>query len=143
VVSSSVLPLVLLEGVNYELIMRSRKRKGRAGATESGMAKPTQELWDAGMRQIWDHPAIPVDIAKALGMTLGNAVTESVQDEYARHFAAGWTGWALRATMAALAEHDDELPVPGRGNPSSKPGQAFLTGRALVIMAGQGLMTGT
>lgn len=143
VVSSSVLPLVLLEGVNYELNMRSRKRKGRA-ATETGMAKPAPELWDAGVRQIWDHPAIPVDIAKALGKTLGKAVTESVQDEWARPFAAGWTGWALRAAMAALAEHDDELPVPGRGEPSSMPGKAFLTGRALVIMAGQGLiMPGT
>ncbi len=141
VVSSSVLPLVLLEGVNYELIMRSRMPKGRAGTTELGMANPTRELEDAGMRQIRNHPAISPDITKALGKALADAVTESVQDQSARRFAAGWTGWALQAAMAALAEHDDELPVPGRGAPSSMPGQAFLTGRAIVIMAGQGLTT--
>jgi hypothetical protein len=37
--------------------------------------------------------------------------------------------------MIAMAEHDDDLPVPGREDPSSLPGEAFQVGRGLVVSA--------
>lgn len=70
---------------------------------------------------------------------LRDVVTSSVSDVRARPTAAAWTGWALAASMHVMF-HDRALPVPGRGDPSSKAGRAYRIGRGLVITAALDVM---
>jgi hypothetical protein len=131
---SSVLPLILLDGVSHDLIRHSPKQKNR-GKPGQGMASPGAELHTAITRQIWETYTAPQEITKPLGSALRTAVTESVSDDWTRPFAARWTSYALHAAMIAMAEHDDDLPVPGRRDPSSPPAKAFQVGRGLVVSA--------
>jgi hypothetical protein len=131
---SSVLPLILLDGVSHDLIRHSPKRKNRDKPGQ-GMVHPGLELAAAFTRQIWETYTPPPEITKPLGEALRKAVTDAVSDDWTRSFAGSWTSYALRAAMVAMAEHEDDLPVPGRGDPSSLPGKAFQVGRGLVVSA--------
>jgi hypothetical protein len=131
---ASVLPLILLDGVSHDLIRHSPKRKNRDKPGQ-GMVKPGRELETAVTRQIWETYSAPQEITKPLGTALCKAVTDTVSDDWTRPFAASWTSYALHAAMIAMAEHNDDLPVPGREDPSSLPGKAFQVGRGLVVSA--------
>jgi hypothetical protein len=139
VVSSSLLPVVLCEGINSGLIERARKAEvllGRGMGSNVGSPEPSADLVSASRFQEAEAGMlmIPADMRKALGKTLRDAVTSSVSDIRARPTAAAWTGWALAASMHVMF-HDPALPVPGRGDPSSKAGHAYQIGRGLVISA--------
>jgi hypothetical protein len=142
VVSSSLLPVILCEGINSGLVERARKAEvllGRGMGSNVGRPEPSADLVSASRFQANEAGIIPAAMRKTLGMTLRDAVASSVADVRARPTAAAWTGWALAASMHVMSQ-DPALPVPGRGDASSSPGLAFRIGRSLVVSAAHELV---
>jgi hypothetical protein len=140
--AAAALPSMMLLAVTNELVRRydvTHPSAPFAQYHDTAKPVPPRALKDAYRGLKGELGRIRIPTAGSTGFAVARAAHASTPDPLTR----AWGGWALLATVTAIADHQDQLPEPGRARErppdkragASAAGFAFQFGRWVLAAA--------